>query len=50
MGLTTREHMEFAEKLPHQGHKVMDTDMPEDLLEAWKFGARNAPEVIDAER
>ena len=49
-GITAEEHMQWAMTLQHQGHKVMDTPIPDDLLEAWKFCAHNPPEVVDARR
>ena len=39
-GMTTEEHMRFAEDLPHQGHKVMDVDVPEELVAALSFARR----------
>ena len=46
-GMTTEEHMRFAEDLPHQGHKAMDVDVPEELLAALKFCSENTAVVID---
>ena len=39
----TKEHMELARSLPHVGHKVMDTPIPQELVEAWRFCSQNAP-------
>ena len=49
-GMTTEEHMDFAQQLSHHGHKAMDLDIPDELFEAMKFCTTNEPEVIDEVR
>ena len=49
--ISAEEHMEWATTLQHQGNKVMDTPIPDELVEAWRLCAQQSPpEVIDAER
>ena len=44
------EHMQWAQTLPHPGHKAMDIDAPEELMQALKFCCEKSPAEIDAHR
>ena len=36
-GMSTEEHMKYAENMPHHGHKAMDINVPEELRRALDF-------------